>query len=265
MSFTLKHFGIEAPILGFFGGFSGDFVVAGARERGCVVHDVAVEGITRINVFLNTGTDEYVLPNAGCPVSREAQDEMLLLIDRLPELDCLVVSGSLPPGVEPSYYDELFDHVQARGAELVLDASHPHLADLVARGPLLIKPNDEEAATIFGVELACDDDALKALRLMCGRGTRNVLLTCGANGAYFSDGIHAWHASAAHVPMLSTACAGDAALAAFLSVWYWNRDAVEAALVRAMAAGANVVASAGLGNFAQVDELSKQIVVRQIA
>ena len=64
--------------------------------------------------------------------------------------------------------------------------------------------------------------------------------------------------------MLSTACAGDATLASFLSVWLANRKLVEPALTRAMATGANVAMSAGLGDFALVDQLAQSIRVEVV-
>ena len=65
--------------------------------------------------------------------------------------------------------------------------------------------------------------------------------------------------------MLSTACAGDATLASFLSVWLADRRNVEGALTRAMATGGNVAMSAGLGDFALVDEIARQIHVSVVA
>lgn len=265
VSFTLQHYGVEAPILGFFGGFSGRYIVDGARAKGCEVHPVEVDGITRINMFVTCDEGEYKFPNAGCPVPRPQQLQMLDLVSTLPDLDCLVVSGSLSPQIEPTFYDELTERVHARGAEIVLDMSHKHLADLVELHPLLIKPNDEEVAEIFGVDVASQRDILHALHVICERGCKNVLLTLGGEGAYFTNGEGVWHANAAKVKMYSSACAGDATLASFLSLWFFDREGVEAALVRAMATGANVAASAGLGDFALVDELSQQIHVEKVA
>ena len=75
-----------------------------------------------------------------------------------------------------------------------------------------------------------------------------------------------WHANAAEKDtILSTACAGDATLASFLSLWLADRGAVEPALTRAMATGANVTMCAGLGDFARVDELAKTVHVKQVA
>lgn len=265
VSFTLQHFGIRAPILGFFGGFSGRYIIDGARGRACEVHPVMVDGITRINTFVTCGPDEYKFPSAGCAVPRGRQLEMLELIDGLADLECLVVSGSLPPQIEPTFYDEVIHHVHARGAEVVLDTSHARLTELVEKRPLLIKPNDEEVAAIFGVDVKSEADIVSALRLIHEHGCKNILLTLGERGAYFYDGARVWRASAARVEVYSTACAGDATLASFLSLWFADRENVEGALRRAMATGGSVAMCAGLGDFARVAELEGQIRVEVVA
>ena len=50
VSFTLDHYGVDTTILGFFAGFSGRYIVEGARELGVDVKPVWTEGITRVNV-----------------------------------------------------------------------------------------------------------------------------------------------------------------------------------------------------------------------
>ena len=97
------------------------------------------------------------------------------------------------------------------------------------------------------------------------KGVKNVLLTLGGAGAYFSNGEHIWFARHTfEVKLLSTVCAGDSSLAAFLSVWHDDRTAVEDALKLSMATGANVVECPGLGDFARVDEYREKILVRQV-
>lgn len=263
VSFTLKHYGIDSTILGFFGGFSGDYIVREAA-RVCPVRPIRIDGITRVNVFLTTPEGEYKFPNAGARVNRAKQEEMLELIRGLDDLECLVVSGSLPAGIDPAYYDELIDAAHEKGAEFVLDISHAHLRELVERQPLLIKPNDEEVAAIFGVDVKSEGDVVSALHAIHDAGAKNILLTLGGEGAYFFDGERVWHASAAKVDVLSTACAGDATLASFLSLWLTDRMQVEPALTRAMATGANVAMSAGLGDFALVDQLAQSIRVEVV-
>lgn len=264
VSFTLKHYGVASVIMGFFGGFSGEYIV-GEASKICPVKPVMIEGITRVNVFVTTPKGELKFPNAGAPVNRARQEEMLELLRAADDLEVLSVSGSLSPEMDASFYDELVDVCAQKGAEFILDISHPHLAELVERRPLLIKPNDEEVAAIFGVNVCNQADVVRALREIHQRGAQNILLTLGGEGAYFSDGRHIWHANAAQVQVLSTACAGDATLASFLSVWFADRRNVEGALTRAMATGGNVAMSAGLGDFALVDEIARQIHVSVVA
>ena len=47
-------------------------------------------------------------------------------------------------------------------------------------------------------------------------------------------------------------------------MWYDDGDNVEEALTLALATGANVGVSAGLGDFGHVDEYSKHIAVRKL-
>ena len=258
VSFVLDRFGIPSTILGFFGGFTGRWLQEEA-EKVCPVRSVEVEGITRVNVFVTSGKDEYIMPSAGAPVARAQQLEMLRIIEEAHDMRTLIVSGSLAPLMEPDYYDEIALLCERKGADLILDVSHPHLAQLVGYRPLLIKPNDEELGEIFGVDTDSPDQIVRALHTVHERGARNILCTLGSRGAYFLDDAHVYHATAAKVPMYSTVCAGDASLAAFLSVWHDDRDAVVPALTKAMATGGNVAMSAGIGDLAHVGELERQI------
>ena len=63
---------------------------------------------------------------------------------------------------------------------------------------------------------------------------------------------------------LLVVCAGDCTLAAFLHKWYRDRDNVEEAMKLAMATGANVAESVGIGDFGHVDEYSKRVAVRKL-
>lgn len=268
VSFTLDHYGVDTAILGFFAGFSGRYIVEGARELGVDVKPVWTEGITRVNVFLNAGPDtEYNMVNAGAAITAADEDAMFDLIDRLDDLDCLVISGSLPPNASEGFLRTAIERVRAKGSRFVLDISSPQLAELLELEPLLIKPNDDELRDIFGIEVVAGDDesVSAAMGELHARGAQNVLLTLGGAGAYFSNGEHLWFANRTFdVEVRSTVCAGDSSLAAFLSVWFFDRDRVEGALRRSMATGANVVECAGLGDFAHVEEYEKGIDIRPV-
>ena len=253
VSFTLDHYGVDTAILGFFAGFSGRYIVEGARELGVDIKPVWTEGITRVNVFLNAGPDtEYNMVNAGAAITAADEQAMFDLISGLEDLDCLVISGSLPPNASEGFLRGAIERVRAKGAQFVLDISSPQLAEL---------------RDIFGIDVIAGDDAsvADAMAELHARGAQNVLLTLGGAGAYFSNGEHLWFSNRTFdVEVRSTVCAGDSSLAAFLSIWFAKRDRVEDALRRSMATGVNVVECAGLGDFAHVEEYEKGIDIRPV-
>jgi len=264
VSMVLKHFGIDNCCMGFFGGFTGKYICDGVAEKGIRVEPVHIDGITRINIFVNDGEGEYKMVNAGAEVNEAAQQLMLDKIAAADDLTCLTVNGSLSPGMDVSYYDRIFDVCTPKGADVILDISSKKLAELLPKHPLLIKPNDEEIEDIFGIVIKEEADALYAIDHMMGIGAKNIYLTMGAKGSYFADGKHVYYTSPVKVKLLSSACAGDGALASFLSIWYEDRDAVECALKRSAAVGANVAESQGLGDLAKVEEYIKQVEVRKV-
>ena len=138
------------------------------------------------------------------------------------------------------------------------------MADLLKYRPLLIKPNDEEILGIYGMELKTENDMVNALEFLHKEGAQNILLTLGEKGSYFYNGEHVYYASAQPVKLLSSVCAGDSALAAFMSIWLKQRDEIESALKLSAATGANVAESNAIGTLEKVDEYRKNIQVRMV-
>ena len=264
VSFVLGHFGISSKILGFFGGFSGKYIVEETRNMGYEVEPVWVEDATRINIFLNDGCEEYKLVNEGSFVTEEKQQELLRNIEASKDMEYLSISGSLPLGITTDYYDKILSLCNEKFVEVILDVSSPKLAELLKYRPLLIKPNDEELESIFGMKTDSDEAAVAALEELHTRGAQNILLTMGERGAYFYNGRHVYYADAQPVKLLSSACAGDSALAAFLSVWLSNPRNVEEAMKLSAAVGANVAESSAIGDLDRVDEYKNHISVKVV-
>lgn len=264
VSFVLGHFGIMSKIMGFFGGFSGKYIVEESQKRGYEVVPVWVEDTTRINIFLNDGTQEYKFVNAGAFVEEENCRCMLQKIREAKDMDYLSISGSLPKGISEDYYDQILDLCQKKQVDVILDISSKKLADLLSYRPLLIKPNDEELQEVFGIHAESEEEIVKALEELYVRGAQNIFLTLGDRGSYFYNGKYVYYAAAKKVKLLSSACAGDSALAAFLSVWLEKPHEVEKALKYASAVGANVAESNGIGNLQKVEEYQKEILVRKV-
>ena len=157
------------------------------------------------------------------------EEELYNILDTSTGMDCLIVSGSVPPRASKDFLDQVMEHAQERGADVVLDLSSDKLKTLASKKPLLIKPNHHEMREIFGVPVNTDDEVRVAMKLAHEAGVQNVLLTRGSRGdAYFSNGEDIWYAKREfNIKLVSSVCAGDCTLAAFLLKWYKDRDNVE--------------------------------------
>lgn len=255
---VLHHFHQPVHIQGIFGGFTGNYIVDALREDNLKVTPTWVDGPTRINIFINDGRQEYKLVNPGSPVNADCRQQVIGHLQQLEAGDYLVISGSLPPGIDGEFYHDILRVCAQRGGEVILDISHPALRQLVARRPLLIKPNDEELAAVFGLGSGSHQQVRQSMAALHRAGARNVLLTLGARGLYFSSGTAIWFCNAPEVELVSSACAGDAALGAFLSRWLTG-GRIDEALMLASATGADVAASAGLGQLSRITQLLTQV------
>ena len=265
VSFTMRHFGVPSGIIGFFGGFTGAYITDYCRANGYPLITTAVEGITRVNLFVATdANDEYKFVNEGPKVSSQTQEQLLSAIENAEDLDVLSVHGSAANGQSEDFYDRLFEICNARNIPVILDISSPKLKDLLSYSPLLIKPNDDELKEVFGWEIKTEADILDAMDRLHRLGVQNVLLTMGAKGSYFSNGEEVYFCDTVEINLKSSACAGDACLASFLSIWLEDPSAIEKAMKRASAAGANVAESDGLGDFANVPAYEKKLTVRKV-
>ncbi|WMY73869.1 1-phosphofructokinase [Buttiauxella selenatireducens] len=263
VALVLNHFQQPAHILGIFGGFTGRYIVEELRKKKLNVTPAWVSEPTRINIFIHDGAQEYKLVNPGAFINDDCKQQVIHEISKLTDAEYLVISGSLPQGIESHFYAEIMTLCQQKKIAVILDISHPVLRQLLEFKPLLIKPNDEEVAEIFGLTVTNHQQAKNAFAEMHALGARNILLTLGARGMYFSNGSNCWFCSAPNIELVSSACAGDAALAAFLSVWLAGGE-TERALALASATGADVAGSAGLGQLAAIDNLLMQIQVEKL-
>ena len=263
VAFVLGHYGVEAKILGFFGGFSGKYIVEEIEKKGDKIDPIWIDEITRINVFINRNGEEYKLVNKGGFVSTDKQKELLDLIKSKNDCTHLSISGSLPSGIEDSYYYEIMEMCKEKGIKVILDISSKELKGLLKYEPLLIKPNDDEIKEIFGKEIKDEESLKEVLTYLHDLGAQNILLTMGEKGLYFSNKEKIWFCDAPKVELVSSACSGDSCLAAFLSEWLSGKD-IEHALKKASATGANVAESMGIGDLKKVQKYIESLNIKEV-
>lgn len=259
----IRRLGEPVLALGFAGGPTGDLLEAGLAREGVPCALVRVAALTRINVTLLTGPEGVAthLHGPGAGVTDEDVDRLRTLVaERLAGARLLVLSGSLPPGMQPADAAALLRLARERRVPTLVDAEGEVLRAAIAEKPALVKPNLAEAAGLLGRPLAGRDDAIAAARELGG----SVVITMGGEGAVAVREGRAWSVAPPREDVVRAVGAGDS-FAAGLAVGLVRKLSFPDTLRLAAAAGAATALcpGTGLGRKEDVDRLLPQVQVQE--
>ena len=182
-------------------------------------------------------------------------EELEMLLEKLHYLsrgaDFVVFAGSLPRGVEESFYAEAVRDLNRKGVPVVLDTEGEPLRLGTEAEPFLVSPNQREAEHVVGQELEEEEDFLMALDTIAELGARNVHITLesGSYALFREDRqVRRYKALAPTVEAVSVVGAGDVLLAQFIAAQLAGKTS-EDALRLAVAAGAASTLEVGAGRF----------------
>ncbi|MCU0283902.1 MAG: 1-phosphofructokinase [Candidatus Nanopelagicales bacterium] len=220
------------------GGAIGRALVGALSDAGIPHRAVPIAGATRSNVTVVEPDGTTTKLNEPGPALSGAEVDALVaaVAERAMPGGWVVVAGSLPADLDTSIVARLGEVARAAGARFALDASGAALADGLAAGPDLIKPNAEELGEVLGRPLATLDEVLAGCDEARARGAGAVICSLGAEGAVLVDGAGRWHGRGPAVPVVSTVGAGDSVLAGFLHGGGAGPDALRTGIAWATAA-----------------------------
>jgi tagatose 6-phosphate kinase len=257
---TLDALGVDVLVLGLAGGITGAAVEAALRERCVPAAFTAVAGETRRTFSVVDGSVAGRGVTAFYEAGPGVAEEELARFRRgyeqaLERATAVVLSGSLPPGLEAGTYATLIEAAAAADVPAVLDTHGEALRRGAAAGPAIVKPNLAELAALAGQPLApAADLATAAAAAGQLRGAQAVVITLGPDGLLAATEDGCWRARPpAAVPGNATG-AGDAVAAALAHGLVLGRPWDER-LRHAAALGAATAAAPVAGEFRRQDYL----------
>ncbi|WP_296114472.1 1-phosphofructokinase family hexose kinase [uncultured Anaerococcus sp.] len=215
VGYVLNDLGKKAVHSGFVGGKLGEFIEEGLEDKGQEARFIKVKEPTRnCLAILHEGKQTEIL-EAGPTISGSERDEFIEELDKISE-DCSVISmsGSLPKGLDPSFYEEIIAYGKSHNKFVAVDTSGQTLKDVVNSDikPDLIKPNETEVADLLGEEITKDNikEALKKAPL---KDIEYVIVSLGKDGAVVKVGDRIYKASVPEVKAINPVGSGDSSLA----------------------------------------------------
>lgn len=131
----IRRLGGESLAVFPCGGVNGTLLTGILDSEGITTSVVNVDGETRENISVTeSDTNQqfrFTLP--GMILNREDANKCLKLVELVrPEI--LVASGSLPPGLPVTYYEEVASFAKKIGTRLILDTSGEALSAAATKG-----------------------------------------------------------------------------------------------------------------------------------
>lgn len=201
------------------GGADGALLASLLQGLGIEVAAVPIADAIRSNVTVVEPDGTVTKLNAPGPRLSDVEVEALLerAVAETDGAAWVVASGSLAPGTPDDLYARLAAAVRPVGARLAVDTSGPALESVLAAGPDVLKPNEEELKEVTGVVPETFGDVVLAANELRSNGVGTVLVSLGPSGAVLVADGQVLHAESDVIVPRSTVGAGDALLAGFLA------------------------------------------------
>lgn len=173
------------------------------------------EGNARVNYkIIDKKSMLTEINDKGDKVVRDKQLELITLVKELSnKASITVMSGSLPKGIDASFYNEVLQ-VIPNNVKKIVDTEKINMLEALKNEIYLVKPKLNELEQFSGVAIHDKKDMVKASLKYIERGVKYVLVSLGADGAILTDGIESYYCKSANVAINSTVGAGDCMLAA---------------------------------------------------
>ena len=198
------------------GGPTGQLLREQLDEEGVSHRPIKSQAYTRENLVIFEESSHRQF-RFGMPGAHLTEDEVDRCIEELTSFDpppgYLVLSGSLPPGVDPNLYARIAGRI-SKECRVILDTSGESLKLGLDSNLFLIKPNVRELGQLVGKTIVDDDHIHDVASRLIDSGKVEVVLTSlGSAGAILTSKEVHEHIRAPTVEIRSKIGAGDSTVA----------------------------------------------------
>jgi 6-phosphofructokinase 2 len=248
----LARFSIPSTALITSGGRTGELLQELLKKEDVSILPVHVSAETREN-FIVVDTSHNEQYRFGMPGEDITDKEIKALDDKINSLspfpEIVVVSGSLPAGIDAGYMRTLVKTLKEKGAKVIVDTSGDALTEVLKEGVYLLKPNLGELGSLTGNDNLDNHSADEAAKQLIDEGKAEiVVVSLGPQGAYLVSKDECIHVPAPSVKKRSTVGAGDSMVAGMVSVLAKGGSLTEMARM-GVACGSAATMAEGTGLF----------------
>lgn len=217
VSLALKQMNWDVKTTGFLYKGNKEFFLEELTKSHIEYDGIEVEGVVRENIKLwdtNSNITTEINQKGAFVSEEKCQEFKEHFTSWVSSLDVVVLSGSVPVGIDNTIYKDLIEIASLKGVKSVLDAEGELLNEGLKAKPYLIKPNKYEFCLSFKTE----DDSLysiakKAKEIVKDGVCSICCVTLGKDGALIVSKDGVWFSPSPSVDIKCTQGAGDSVVA----------------------------------------------------
>lgn len=266
VSRMLYNLNIPSTVTGFIGGYPGEYIKDWFEERGFDSHFLEIEEDNRTTMRIKTNEKEMTIAGISPSIPKDKLEDLLYFLARVREGDIVVMGGSIPENVPSDIYKRISEICKANKAYFMVDIPAEQTLDSLKDGPLLIKPNSDNLALMFGrtEPFETEEDLIEHGLKCVDLGAKNVIVSIGKEGSYlFTEDKAVYRSYGVEGEEVNSFNSRDAMIAAFIGVYMRKNDPIEAFKMASAAASATAFVE-DLATKEQVFEVGKKVKIEQI-
>ena len=230
---VLQGFNTNVVATGFIAGESGKKLENKVNQLGVKSDFIEVMGgevrtnLKVVDISTNQTTE---INEPGFSVTDKA--EVLLkdkIINLLDDASFLILSGSLPNGIEADVYQQYIEIARKKGVKVILDADGLSLKRGIEAKPYAIKPNLFELEQYSGKDLINTDAIIAAGKSILEKGVELICISLGEDGSIFLTSKEGYHITPMKITPKSSVGAGDSMVATLAYSYLHDYSLVDAA------------------------------------
>ena len=216
---VLTELNIENKALAIVGGNNGRTIASMLENKGIKANFIWSDFETRENLKIKEkNTNQETEINESGKVSKENIEDLISTFEKeIKKNKKIILSGSLPSGVEKNIYAELIEKAKAKDARIILDSSGKQFKLALKKAPYLVKPNLEEMENLLERKINNNEDLRKGAKYILEQGVNIVMISLGEKGAFVASETEAYRIYTPQVKVSQTTVGAGDTMAAGLA------------------------------------------------
>lgn len=231
VSRALKKLGGDSIAIFPSGGYTGKFFNHLMVNENITTVIINALHETRENIIVidESTNNQYRFGMPGTELMTVEWERCLAAVQEIEDVEFIIASGSLPPGVPLNIFAQLAKMAKNKNAKFIVDTSGEALKEALKEGVYLLKPNIGELSTLASQKKITEQEASTIARSFIIKGKCEVMvISMGADGAMLVTENIIEIIKPPEVKRKSTVGAGDSMMAGIIYYLSLGKNILEA-------------------------------------